>query len=164
MGTRAGFSRLHEHRQHLERVAERILGRDPQVDDVVQEAYLAALRRGVNEELNPRAWLFRVTVNLARKVLRARARRDRREARWTFEGAQLGPVECALRRESSRLVSRALEELDAEQREALHLRFFEELDYPTMASRLSLREEAVRSRVRRALEVMRTTLGRHGLS
>jgi RNA polymerase sigma-70 factor (ECF subfamily) len=160
MGTHAGVTELNEHRKFLERTAQRILGDDPEVQDVVQEAYLAALRRGGEIEPSPRAWLFRVTINLAKRALRSQARRERREALSSPPAADPGPVECAIRRESQRLIAEAVDDLETPQRDAVRLRFFEELDYASMARRLSVNQEAVRSCVRRAVQLLRLRLDR----
>jgi len=56
-------------------VAHRLLGRDDDVDDTVQEVFLAAVR-GVAQVRDPAAvkgWLARVTVRAARQRLRKRS-------------------------------------------------------------------------------------------
>jgi RNA polymerase sigma-70 factor (ECF subfamily) len=58
-------------------VAHRLLGRDDDVDDTVQEVFLAAVR-GVSQVRDPAAvkgWLARVTVRAARQRLRKRSLR-----------------------------------------------------------------------------------------
>jgi RNA polymerase sigma-70 factor, ECF subfamily len=58
-------------------VAHRLLGRDDDVDDTVQEVFLAAVR-GVSQLRDPAAvkgWLARVTVRAARARLRKRSLR-----------------------------------------------------------------------------------------
>jgi RNA polymerase sigma-70 factor (ECF subfamily) len=58
-------------------VAHRLLGRDDDVDDTVQEVFLAAVR-GVAQVRDPAAvkgWLARVTVRSARQRLRKRSLR-----------------------------------------------------------------------------------------
>jgi RNA polymerase sigma-70 factor (ECF subfamily) len=55
-------------------IAHRLLGRDEDVDDAVQDVFLAAVR-GLGAIRDPgavRAWLGRVTVRVARRKLRAR--------------------------------------------------------------------------------------------
>jgi RNA polymerase sigma-70 factor (ECF subfamily) len=55
-------------------IATRLLGRDDEVDDVVQDVFLAATR-GIGEVADPdaiRGWLATVTVRAARRKLRAR--------------------------------------------------------------------------------------------
>jgi RNA polymerase sigma-70 factor (ECF subfamily) len=59
-------------------IAYRLLGRDEDVDDIIQEVFLAAVR-GVHAMRDPaavRAWLARVTVRAARQKLRKRRLRS----------------------------------------------------------------------------------------
>ena len=55
-------------------VAHRLLGRDDEVDDTVQEVFLAAVR-GLSQVRDPgavKAWLARIAVRVARRKLRVR--------------------------------------------------------------------------------------------
>lgn len=54
--------------------AHRLLGRDADVDDTVQEVFLAAVRGlgAVRDQSAVKAWLARVTVRVARRKLRTR--------------------------------------------------------------------------------------------
>ncbi|MCY1009355.1 hypothetical protein OV079_28080 [Nannocystis pusilla] len=62
-----------------------VLARDgDEADDLVQEALVAAWRRGPDSEESLRPWLATVVRNLFRMRLRADARRERREQ--TVEG------------------------------------------------------------------------------
>jgi len=62
------------HSRYVAAIALRLLGRDDEVDDVVQEVFMAALGRldGVNEPEAMRGWLATVTVRTALKRLRRR--------------------------------------------------------------------------------------------
>jgi RNA polymerase sigma-70 factor, ECF subfamily len=51
-------------------------------------------------------------------------------------------------------IAAALAELSAEQREAVRLRVIDELDYPTVADRPGISEQAARARVSRGLRVL----------
>lgn len=65
---------LWAHTRYVGAVALRILGRDDEVDDVVQEVFLAALG-GLRERPSPeavRGWLATVTVRIASRRLRRR--------------------------------------------------------------------------------------------
>jgi RNA polymerase sigma-70 factor, ECF subfamily len=55
-------------------IAARILGRDPELDDLVQDAFLNALRGlgGLREPAAVKGWLAKITVRLATRRLRAR--------------------------------------------------------------------------------------------
>src|SRR5258708_2484860 len=60
--------------RYVAAVALRLLGRDDEVDDVVQEVFLAALRgmRRLREPEAVRGWLATVTVRIAGRRLRRR--------------------------------------------------------------------------------------------
>lgn len=58
-------------------VAARILGRDHELDDLVQDVFVNALRglRGLREPLAVKGWLAKITVRLSMRRLRARSLR-----------------------------------------------------------------------------------------
>jgi RNA polymerase sigma-70 factor (ECF subfamily) len=58
-------------------VAARILGRDHELDDLVQDVFVNALRglRGLREPLAVKGWLAKITVRLSMRRLRARTLR-----------------------------------------------------------------------------------------
>jgi RNA polymerase sigma-70 factor, ECF subfamily len=59
---------------YVAKIAHQLLGRDDEVDDVIQDVFLAAVR-GVHQVREPeriRGWLAAVTVRKARRRLRAR--------------------------------------------------------------------------------------------
>jgi RNA polymerase sigma-70 factor (ECF subfamily) len=72
------------------------------------------------------------------------------ELRRIEELAELGSLRAAL--------AGALEELSAEQRDAVRLRVLEELEYPAVASRLGISEQAARARVSRGLRGLAAAL------
>jgi RNA polymerase sigma-70 factor (ECF subfamily) len=62
------------HSRYVARIALRVLGRPDEVDDVVQDVFLAA-ERGLSSLANPRAvrgWLATIAVRKARDLLRRR--------------------------------------------------------------------------------------------
>ena len=66
------------HSQYVAGLAYRLLGRDADVDDVVQDVFVALLRfrSTIREADAVRGWLSTTTVRLARKRLRRRALRE----------------------------------------------------------------------------------------
>jgi RNA polymerase sigma factor (sigma-70 family) len=106
------------------------------------------------------AWTF----GIARHVLADALRRGRSEraalARLHVEPPQLAPDEIARLEELAELGSLraalavALQDLSPEQRDAVRLRVVEELDYPAIARRLGISEDAVRARVSRGLRTL----------
>jgi RNA polymerase sigma-70 factor (ECF subfamily) len=61
-----------EYARYVAAIALRLLGRDDEVDDVVQEVFVVAMRglRGLREPGAIRGWLATVTVRIARHKLR----------------------------------------------------------------------------------------------
>lgn len=62
------------HAPYVAAIAHRLLGRDLDVDDTVQEVFLVAVRSAgtIRDPEAVRGWLARITVRLARRRLRAR--------------------------------------------------------------------------------------------
>ena len=73
----AAFERLlADHERQVARVAYRLLGRTDEAQDATQEVFLR-LYRNIDKMapmLNVAGWLYRVTVNVCRDVLRKRPR------------------------------------------------------------------------------------------
>jgi RNA polymerase sigma-70 factor (ECF subfamily) len=67
------------------------------------------------------------------------------------ELAELGDLRAA--------VQQALDDLQADQREALNLRIVQELDYATIARRLNVSEQTARARVSRGLKRLAVVVG-----
>ena len=65
---------LLEHQDFVRGLAKSILFDDHRVDDVVQEAWLTALRRPPRQPAALRAWLATVVRNLARRNIRTQKR------------------------------------------------------------------------------------------
>lgn len=89
--------------------------------DLAQEAFVRALR---HEPDNPRAWLFRVAVNLARDEARTVLRRKKHLALLRTETEDEGsptPEDVLLEREEWSRVRGALEALSERDREVLLL-------------------------------------------
>lgn len=63
-----------EHARYVGQVALRVLGRDDEVDDIVQEVFLCALRdyKKLRSPLAVRAWLKTITVRKSFRALRRR--------------------------------------------------------------------------------------------
>lgn len=66
------------HAHYVAAIAHRLLGREHDVDDTVQEVFLIAIRghAAIRDAQAVRGWLARVTVRVARRRLRARRVRD----------------------------------------------------------------------------------------
>jgi RNA polymerase sigma factor (sigma-70 family) len=149
----------------VRRLARGLVGEGAAADDLAQDVLVAALdRRPGLEGSRLRGWLHTVARRLA---LRTRERRWMREhvERATAprddadRAADLAADRDAERRvELLRELSAALGELEAADRTALMLRYFDGLSSAELARQLGLAEPAGRKRVSRALERLRARL------
>jgi RNA polymerase sigma-70 factor (ECF subfamily) len=112
------------------------------------QAFVWGIARNVLSEFFERG---RVEQRALRRLnLRAPVATDDEIARIE-ELAELGDLRACVRE--------ALRDLAADQREALHLRVVQELDYPTIARRLGISEQTARARVSRGLRRLALAVG-----
>lgn len=147
----------------VRRMALRLVGDASLADDVVQEAYLEALQSTSAPRGSLRAWFSGVVRNVARSRVREEGRRRVREER-AARGERLAPAaENVARLEQQRLLIEALLALPDAYRDALVLRWVEDLPPREIARRLEVPVATVNSRLARGLERLRTGLvSRHG--
>jgi RNA polymerase sigma-70 factor (ECF subfamily) len=157
-------------------VTRRILCNDEDARDVVQDALLSAFRsleRFQGGSLLS-TWLHRIAVNAALMKLRTRRRKPEESienllpvfkddghhqetfASWTE------PVDVAMTRAENRaLVRQCIEQLPDSHRTVLVLRDIEELDTEDTARALGISGNAVKIRLHRARQALRTLLAPH---
>lgn len=131
--------------------------------DVVQEAYLRAFRffDGFHGK-DGRAWLLRIVRNTYYTWLRHN--RDREPTAAFDEGIHsagseaMSPEALVMAGDDARLLRAVLDELPAEQREALVLREMEELSYKEIAEIAGVPVGTVMSRLARAREALKAAL------
>ncbi|MHC4550764.1 MAG: sigma-70 family RNA polymerase sigma factor [Planctomycetota bacterium] len=154
---------LLEHTRGLRAIARRLLQDDQQVDDVLQETWLAALRAPPDLDRPLGGWLAKVARNFALMRRRAAQRRRRHERRAARPGPEPSPAEIVERFEMQRLVARSVAELEEPYRATLLLRYFEDLAPAEIAARSGEPPGTVRSRLKRGLERLRARLdAEHG--
>lgn len=143
------------------RFAYHMLGERADAEDVVQDtllrAYLAIGRYDERDQF--RGWLFRILTNQCRNFLTSRGRRTRRFVQddLAIEAAPAPPPGLASGVEDA-VVLRALAQLDPLQREALLLKYAEGLEYAEMSAMTGAGESALKMRVKRGSERLRTLL------
>lgn len=136
--------------------------RDPDlVDDVMQATFLKALQRGHEARAETaRGWLFRVAFHEAlaqRRRATSREASRRNFARLVPDGKD--PAEDPLiRAETVALVREALGSLPREQRDVVLARVYGEKTFAEIALENGLPLGTVLTRMRRALEKMKTAL------
>lgn len=142
----------------------RSLVRDPdRADDLVQRAWLAALRDPPAESTPPRRWLATVMRNFARDDARESSSRERRErevARSECAPA-VDPFEDAAAAQARLLA--AVRELSEPSRSAVWARYYEGLAPRDIAARDGVSVGTVKTRIARGLESLRERFDReHG--
>lgn len=133
-------------------------------DDIAQDSLIKAWRSisSFRGECSFSTWLFRVTVNTARDVIRTNARRpvvsltrsdddDEEPEIWDVpvtSGDEI-PEEAAERRETIEAVRRAVESLPYDQRQAIVLRDIHGLPYDEISRILGAEVGTIKSRISR---------------
>jgi len=150
-------------------VAQAMLSDRDDAEEVVQEAFTIAWRRvdlfdRESGRLMP--WLLRITRNRAIDRLRSRRRRAQKVRRLEAYGVpgagSAVPVEpneaAAPGWHVHQSVHAALTQLPADQREVVHLAYFEGLTHSEIAGRLDIPLGTVKTRLRLAFDKLRTAL------
>lgn len=176
-GEAAAFDDLvRTHSPRMLAVTRRILDCDDDARDAVQDAFLSAFRGLTSFEAGSLlgTWLHRIAVNAALMKLRTRRRKPERSIE-TLLPAYLEdghhaedfhewnlPVDKAMMRAETRAVVRkCISELPENYRTVLILRDIEELDTVETAERLGMTPNAVKVRLHRARQALRTLLDPH---
>jgi RNA polymerase sigma-70 factor, ECF subfamily len=147
-------------------LALRMCGRRALAEDIVQDAFLSLWRSGSGYDRargSVRSWVLSAVHNRAVDALRrtgAKAGRDVSDEgiaeRLPARDATDAEVE---RREESRRVRSALDELPDDQRQVIELAYFGGLSHSQIAEMLDLPPGTVKGRMRLGLTKMRSALG-----
>jgi RNA polymerase sigma-70 factor (ECF subfamily) len=154
-----------EYQYRLVRYFTYLVGRRDPVDDLVQETWLRVLERGHSFDGQSRfePWLFTVARNLAFDYMRKRPQvsldsKDSLEPdleSLSPASAAPSPFEQAARTEDAQRLAHALQMLEPIYREALVLRFQEDLSLQEMADVIGASVSTVSSRIYRGLAALR---------
>ena len=154
------FSRLVDrHYARCARIALRILGNREDAEEAIQDAFLRAYNALGDYQDRERfsAWLTRILVNQCRTVL---ARTKRRDA--LFADLDLDRLSFAASPGTEDAVwpelEHVLDRLPAEQREAIVLKYADDLTYEEMSRITGAGESALKMRVQRAFARLRALL------
>lgn len=151
------------HAGWMRTLARRLLADPADVDDVVQDASIAAWRQTESMAPQPRAlepWLARVVRNLARSRQRSRERRDAHEGARSPLAALPTAEQILERLDLQRILVEEVRALEEPLRSTIVLRFFEERTSASIAEASGIPEGTVRWRVKRALAELRARLDR----
>jgi RNA polymerase sigma-70 factor (ECF subfamily) len=173
-GSGAAFERLvRENTAALLAVARRLLPSEEEARDAVQEAFLSAFKgiAGFGGGAKLSTWLHRIVVNAALMRLRTRRRRPEEPiddllpcfdgtGHWVTPTSRWeAPTEAEVESREVRVaVRRCIDRLPETHRTVLLLRDIEELDTEETAAVLGVSPNAVKIRLHRARQALRTLL------
>ena len=167
---------LPAHAPRMLRIARRILGNEEDARDAVQDAFVSLVRSiaDFHAESKLATWIHRVTVNAALMKLRSRQRAPEEESiepllpRFRADGHQVessvrwrGAEEALETAELRRIVHAAIGKLPESHRIVLLLRDIEELTPEETADALGITRTAVKVRLHRGRQALRTLLDPH---
>lgn len=154
-------------------VARRMLGREEDAQDAVQDAFLSAFKSldMFDGRSQLTTWMHRITVNACLMRLRSQRRRPEKQIdellpEFVADGHQKTSTkpwkplaEHRIEGEELRVLVRSkIDELPEDYREVLLLRDIEELDTQATAVHLGISSNAVKTRLHRARQALRTLL------
>lgn len=153
----------------LYRFAYKILGSPPDAEDVVQEAFVVAIRSFATYRGDGplEAWLMRIAVRIAYRRAGA-AHRNTIDIAAIEEPIGTGygtdPLATTLDHESQRAIRAAVESLPDPYREVLALRFFASLSVEETAATVGRSVSTTKSHLRRGLQRLRIALGEEAVA
>ena len=162
MSTRAEVSALLAQTEWIRALARGLAADVHLAEDLVQDAWVAALERPPRDDRPLRGWLATVLRNRWRDLGRERGWRERRERAAARDEALPSAHELVERAAVQRTLVEAVLELEEPYRSTVLLRFFEGLPQREIARRTSTSVATVNSRLTRALERLRERLARGG--
>jgi RNA polymerase sigma-70 factor (ECF subfamily) len=155
-------------------LAYRVIGREEEARDLVQEAFLRAYRSlgGFRGDAKFSSWLYRITLNLCRDWIRRQKRAPFVETPEGVDVIELagehGPVESVedlvARRDLGAAVNRAMASLSDDQRKAIILKEYQGLTFQEIADLLDCPLSTVKTRLYQGLVVLRRELERQGIT
>jgi RNA polymerase sigma-70 factor, ECF subfamily len=173
-GDAEGFETLvRQFGSHMQAAAHRILGNEHDASDAVQQAFLSAFKSitSFNGQAQLSTWLHRIVVNAALTQMRYRRRRpelpiDDLLPRFDEQGGWSDPNGPSIdvdeqrleERDTRDLVRRAIDRLPEAYRSVLILRDIEELSTAVVAAMLAITPNAVKIRLHRARQALKTLI------
>lgn len=147
-----------------------LLGPLVDVQEVLQEAFLRAwqARSSFAKARDPRAWVFVLTMNLARDLRRKAGRRGQASSLAESGAMEMatrdaGPGDQAEQSEALILARAAIASLSESEKEVFLLRTSAGLSFEAVAQALAIPVGTAKSRMRAALQALRLELAGLGL-
>lgn len=156
---------VQRYQEPLIRFLRGILNSEDEAFDCAQEAFLAAYRNlwRYSSAHTFRAWIYAIARNKAIDHIRKR----KKEVPLTLDEGivdhQPGPEEMWLAQERSNDVRAILEELPEHYKQALYLRYQQELTYEEISVVLNIPVSSVKTHLHRGKEKLRQIMERRGI-
>lgn len=160
-GDSAAFDTLvRRHMQRAFRVAMRLLGQPQDAEDLVQDAFLAALEKidtfDTQRDFAP--WFYRILVNRCLNARKARARRTTSEVPADAASSVASPLLETERSEIRRHLKQAMKLLPERQRTIVAMFDLEGFSSPEIAEIMGISDGTVRWHLHQARRVLREAL------
>lgn len=157
-GHRASQARLlREYQDVWYRFSFKLLGNEDAARDATQEVglrFLAGLP-GFRGESRLKTWSLGIALNVCREMQRQRVRAPRRLVEHEAVAEATGPVDDAVRAEQHEQLDAQLAQLPARQREAVTLRYFEQLTLRETAAAMDCALGTAKATLAQALSNLR---------
>lgn len=145
---------VHNYSKAMLNAAYSILKSTPDAEDAVQEAFLKYIRKRpvFNSSEHEKAWLIRVTINIAKNILKS----SERKKLPVCEDILYNQID-----ESQNITNEVLEcvlNLEEKYRIIIHLYYYEEYSLKEIASILHLPRATVGTRLSRGRNILKTML------
>ena len=152
------FEALVAHSERLRRLARSLAGQE--ADDLIHDAYIAALDATHPARFDPTAWLAGIVRRLSGRRRRSDSRRLSRERRVARPESTVSAADLAAEIDLHRRLAEAVLALEPIYRDVILLRFFEGHSVKDTATRLGISADGVHWRQSRALDRLRAALDR----
>ena len=153
-------------------LAYRVIGREEDARDVVQDTFLRAFRAlpGFKGQAKFSSWIYRIALNLCRDWIRRQRRTPvvqmPEDAEAIERMAVRDPVESiedlVARKELSAVVAEAMADLPEEQRTAIVLKEYHGMTFQEIAELQGIPLSTVKTRLYQGLAVLRRNLEKQG--
>jgi len=160
-------SLFNENESRVYALCRRMLGAHEDAEDAVQETFLRATRDKTYQGGPFSTWIYRIAINVCRRHHRsriAREKREREDGEAVFPNRSESPDQAFAAHSREEWVALALDELPSEQREALVLKYLDDLTTEEVAEVLGVPLSTVKGRLRHGRENLRRILERRGLA
>lgn len=149
----------------LYRLALSLLDDPQEADEATQEALLVALEKldSFRGQAQLKTWLYTITLNVCRGLLRKRGMRERLAQAWNALGLARNPRErdpddIASANEVRARLWQAVWSLPNNEREVIVLRYYHEFEFVEIARIVGVSDRTIRTRNQNALGKLRAQL------